>query len=188
MISVRHSQELATHLRSFDVDGSTVESSLFEGGRLSYPERRRLEYELGFVESYLFEHEARVLIGMPTQWNAACRFLARLATRRTSDIDPTLDLLWVSHDAFAHLSREAGPPALDRLIAALVTVHDAMGIRSSPGQPVCTMVRACEIVVRGLQSEGFPPSGLALEEICDGAVPACVGLGIVDIDWKRERT
>jgi hypothetical protein len=40
--------------------------------------------------------------------------------------------------------------------------------------------------VTGLQAEGFPPSSSALEEICDGAVPACVGLGLVDIDWKED--
>ena len=30
----------------------------------------------------------------------------------------------------------------------------------------------------------FPPSSDALEELFDGAPPACIGLGMVDIDWK----
>jgi hypothetical protein len=71
------------------------------------------------------------------------------------------------------------------LVAALVTVNDVLGIKGSTSGPgVTTMVRACEVLIMGLQREGFPPSGDSLEELCDGAVPACVGLGIVDIDWR----
>lgn len=183
MILVYPSESLLLHLQSFEVDGATVASSLFDGGRLSYPERRRMEYELGFSEPYLLEHECRIIDGMTPQWNAACRFLARLATRRVTEVDPTLDLLWASHDAFAHSMRDAGSPALDRLVAALVTIQDAR----KHDLVTSVLYRACEIVIRGLQSEGFPPSCLALEEICDGAVPACVGLGMIDIDWKGKK-
>lgn len=182
MISVVGSDALFLHLHSFESDGSTVASVLFEGGRLSYPERRRIEYELGFSEPYLLEHEARVLEGMGPQWNAAVRWLARLATKRVND--PTLDLLWHAHDSFAHALPEAGAPALDRLVAALVTINDALHVVPQHGTATNTLVRASELVIRGLQCEGFPPSGLALEELCDGAVPACVGLDLVDIDWK----
>lgn len=180
MISVRHSKDLLSHLSSFEVDGATVASALFDGGRLSYPERRRMEHELSFTEPYQLEHEARVMLGMSSQWNAACRFLAKLATRKFSDSDPTLELLWTAHDAFAHLTKEAGPPSLDRLVAALVIVHDAR----KHDLVASVLFQACEVVVLGLQSEGFPPSGASLEEICDGALPACVGLGMVDIDWR----
>lgn len=188
MMSVQPSIPLLLHLQSFEMDGATVASSLFDGGRLSYPERRRMEHELGFIEPYALEHESRTLEGMSVQWNAACRFLARIATRWASDIDPTLDLLWGSHDAFAHLTKDAEAQALDRLIAALVTVertrHLVVSDVTENGKPTNVLIRACEVLIRGLQANGFPPSGLALEEICDGAMPACIGLGMIDVDWK----
>lgn len=187
MIFVHFSEPLFLHLKSFEVDDATVASSLFDGGRLSYPERRRMEYELGFSEPYTLEHECRVLKGMTSRWNSAVRFLSRLATKKASNTDLTLDLLWTSHDQFSHLTADAGDQSLDRLIASLVTVKDALNISYQANHPSGTLVRACEIVVRGLHAEGFPCTSESLEEICDGAVPACVGLGLVDIDWK-ERT
>ncbi len=180
---VRQSSELLDHLRTFEVDGSTVEGALFEGGRLHYPERRRMEHDLGFIEPYMLEHEARVIDGMGTRWNAACIFLARVASKRHAERDATLALLWGSHAAFQ--SKQACPPSLDRLVAALVTVEEALGIQVGGAPP--GLVLACTTLVAGLQAEGFPPSGLALEEICDGAVPACVGLDLVDIDWRKEQ-
>lgn len=181
MISVQQSEALLSHLQTFEDDGATVASLLFEGGRLSYPERRRMEYELGFSEPYTLLHESRVLAGMGPQWNAACRFLARLATRKADGLDPTLDLLWASHDSFAHLDpTRPDAPALDRLIAALVTVQEAQ----AHDMVASVLYRACDIVISGLQVEGFPASAAALEELCDGAMPACIGLGLVDIDWR----
>jgi hypothetical protein len=183
MITVRQSPELLEHLRTHAVDEATVRDALFEGGRLHYPERKRLEHTLGFIEPYMLEHEARLIEGMDARWNAACIFLARIATRRHGDSDPTLGLLWESHAAF-HAGNPAGPPSLDRLVAALVTVREAMGL-AIEGAP-SGLVLAVTALVTGLQAEGFPPSSSALEEICDGAVPACVGLGLVDIDWKED--
>ena len=184
MIRVHHSDALMLHLETFEDDGATVASLLFDGGRLSYPERQHMEYQLGFSEPYTLYHEARVMTGMGPQWNAACRFLARLATRKSAGHDPTLDLLWTAHDAFSHLSNPAEDPALDRLIAALVTIHDARKLERRDGTGAGTLVRAGEILIRGLHSQGFPPSSAALEELCDGAMPACVGLGMIDIDWR----
>lgn len=181
MITVQPSPELFEHLRTYEVDGATVEGALFEGGRLHYPGRKRLEHTLGFIEPYLLEHEARLIEGMDPRWNAACIFLARIATRRHGDSDPTLGVLWEAHAAF-HAGRPTDPPSIDRLVAALVTVREAMGLVTEGTPP--GLVIAVTALVAGLQAEGFPPSAAALEEICDGAVPACVGLGIVDIDWK----
>ena len=184
MVLIRQSEALLVHLREFELDGATVGSSLFEGGRLSYPERRRLEHELGFIEPYTLQHEACVIDGMDRRWNAACRFLARIATRATSD--PTLDLLWGSHDAFSHAITEAGPQAIDRLVAALVTINMILEAEARSGTPPsATVMRACEVLIVGLQAAGFPPSAESIEELSDGAVPACVGLGLVDIDWRE---
>jgi hypothetical protein len=183
-IAVRHSPELLEHLRTHEVDGATVEAVLFEGGRLHYPERRHLEHTLGFIEPYLLDHEARVIEGMDPRWNAACLFLARVASKRHGDDDPTLALLWESHTAFFS-TRVSDPPSLDRLVAALVTVKEALNLVISGTPP--TLVTAVTNLVKGLQVMGFPPSSDALEEICDGAVPACVGLGLVDIDWRSEK-
>lgn len=182
MITVRQSPELLEHLRTHEVDGATVEGALFEGGRLHYPERRRLEHTLGFIEPYLLEHEARLIGGMDPRWNAACIFLARIATRRHGDSDPTLGILWETHAAF-HVGRPTDPPSLDRLVAALVTVREALGLAIEYAPP--GLVIAVTALVTGLQAEGFPPSSKALEEICDGALPACVGLGMIDVDWRE---
>lgn len=180
-LEVGISPQLLLHLQSFEVDTGTVADVFFEGGRLSYPERRRMEYELGFSEPYLLDHEARVIKGMDLAWNSAVRFLSRIATRRAAN-DPTLELLWGSHDTFAHLSQQAGDPALDRLIASLVVVQEAMMLPPSAG--LKALLDASVLVIRGLHSVGFPPTALSLEEICDGAMPACVGLNLVDVDWR----
>lgn len=182
---VRSSPELLVHLSTHEVDGTTVGAALFEGGRLHYPERRRLEYELGFTEPYTLEHEARVIDGMDTRWNSACVFLARVASRRHGESDPTLTLLWECHTAFAMVNVGAAP-ALDRLIAALVTVNDAMGITRDRGRDwPRSLVDAVTTLLVGLQTVGLPPSSIGMEEICDGAPPACVGLGLVDVDWRE---
>lgn len=44
MITVRTNLSLLEHLSTFEVDGGTVASLLFEGGRLSYPGRKEIEY------------------------------------------------------------------------------------------------------------------------------------------------
>jgi len=183
-MEVSLSEELLQHLATHEIDGATVAGSLFEGGRLSYPERRRMEYELGFSEPYLLEHEARVIRGMPVQWNECVAFLSRIATRRAVD-DPTLELLWGSHDAFIHAEKRGEAVSLDRLIAALVVIHDALGMDGNANRGLRPLIEASAVLIRGLESEGFPPSSAALEEICDGALPACVGLGIVDIDHNE---
>jgi len=170
-ISVRHSPQLQHHLETYDVDGATVASVLFEGGRLAYPERKRLEHELSYVEPYTLELECRVICGLPKPIAASIRYLARLATEKHRDHDPTLDLLWEAHSAW-----DGSEPSIDRLVAALVAIEDAAG---STGNELT--VRAALVLVGYLHTQGLPPTVDGLEELWDGAAPACVGLCLVDL-------
>jgi hypothetical protein len=172
MIVIRTNTELLDHLRSFVHDGATVDSLLFEGGRLAYPGRREIEYQLGYVEPYTLELEARVIEGLPKKVSSAIRVLAD-AARALAMSEPTLDLLWAAHSSW----REG--VSLDRLVAALVMVEYATDDRSWIVDE--DVQRAAEILIRGLHSTGFPPTDEGLEELFDGAPPACVGLGLVDL-------
>lgn len=180
---VRHSPELFKHLSEFQVDGATVSELLFEGGRLAYPGRKELENDLGIVEPYTLEHEARIIEGLSRKSMASIRILSSHLTKVT-EVDPTLELLWASHAAW---SRQG--ISLDRLVAALVMVQflvdeSETGLFTVIEQLMRdALYEASMTLVRELQAAGFPPSGLALEELCDGAPPAAVGLGLVDIDW-----
>lgn len=172
MITVRTNVELMQHLSTFVHDGATVDSLLFEGGRLSYPGRKEIEYQLGYVEPYTLELEARVIEGLPKKLAAAIRILSAAASQLALD-DPTLELLWKAHGSWS------GGISLDRFVAALVVVEYATDDRN------CTVnedvVMAAEALIIGLHSLGFPPTELGLEELFDGAPPACVGLGLVEL-------
>jgi hypothetical protein len=171
MITVRTNKELLEHLRTHQIDGGTVEALLFEGGRLSYPGRKEIEYQLGYTEPYTLDFEARVIEGISPRLASVIRFLADHATAGASD--PTLELLWQAHASW----REG--ISLDRLVAALVCVEMARDDRAALFND--DVINAAEMLVRGLHSIGFPPTELGLEELFDGAPPACVGLGLVDL-------
>lgn len=173
MIAVRTNPSLLEHLSTFEVDGATVDSLLFEGGRLSYPGRKEIEYELGYADPYTLQLEARVVEGLTKPMRAAIRLLSREAISRRwfKELDPTLELLWMSHGAWHD------GVSLDRLVSALVMVDYAMNERTFDED----IERACEVLVRGLHSCGFPPDRESLEELFDGAPPACVGLGLVEL-------
>lgn len=193
MISVRHSPKLQQHLETFQHDGATVASSLFDGDRLSYPGRREIEYETGEPEPYTLWHESRVIDGLPENVQAAVRVLSKTLRRwlqLSGDLDPTLELLWASHEAYiAGPTRGGGEISLDRLVAALAMVqalHDRDPSLDQVDDFVVALEDAALLLVTGLEAWGFFPSSEALEELFDGAPPACVGLGLVDIDWKEE--
>jgi hypothetical protein len=173
MLTVRTNNELLNHLQAFDHDGATVDSLLFEGGRLSYPGRKEIEYQLGYVEPYTLDLEARVIEGMSKKMAASIRLLSREAMSRRwfKDLDPTLELLWMAHGAWHD------GVSLDRLVAALVMVDYAMNERTFDSD----IEKACEVLVQGMYSLGFPPTEAGLEELFDGAPPACVGLGLVEL-------
>jgi hypothetical protein len=177
MLTVRTNPELLEHLRQHEHDGATVESLLFEGGRLSYPGRKEIEYQLGYTEPYTLELEARVIEGMPPRWNSAARFLSRLMFDRLTDSwpDPTLELLWAAHQTFK------GPPSLDRLVASLVCIEFHKELVASEVLVTSTIMEAAQVLVNGLHSVGLPPTHEGLEELFDGAPPACVGLGLVEL-------
>ncbi len=172
MVTVRTNESLLEHLRCYEHDGATVDSLLFEGGRLSYPGRKEIEYQLGYVEPYTLELEARVIEGISPRVAAAIRILAD-AARPLASSEPTLELLWAAHSSWRK------GISLDRLVAALVMVEYATDDRACLFDEDVTT--AAEILVRGLHSAGFPPSEAGLEELFDGAPPACVGLGLVDL-------
>ncbi len=173
MIVVRPNLKLMEHLRTFDVDGATVDSLLFEGGRLAYPGRKEIEHQLGYIEPYTLELESRVVEGLSPKMKASIRLLSREAMSRRwfKDIDPTLELLWMAHGAWHD------GVSLDRLVAALVMVDYAMNERTFDDD----IEKASEVLVRGLHALGFPPTHDGLEELFDGAPPACIGLGLVDL-------
>lgn len=188
-IGVRYSPKLHEHLEKYEVDGATVASALFEGGRLSYPGRKEIEFELGDVEPYTLWHEARVIEGLPQPVQAAVRVLGKTMRRwlqLAGDLDPTLELLWTSHEAYiAGPDRGGGEISLDRLIAALTMVQALSEVRMGERDSfVLALEDAAATLIGGLEAAGFFPSSESLEELFDGAAPACVGLGLVDIDWK----
>jgi hypothetical protein len=172
MISVRTNLDLMNHLRTFEVDGATVDSLLFEGGRLAYPGRKEIEYQLGYTEPYTLELESRAIEGIKPKMAASIRILAD-AARDLAMSEPTLELLWAAHSSW-----RAGI-SLDRLVAALVMVEYATDDRQILVSD--DVRRAAEILVKGLHSSGFPPDEKGLEELFDGAPPACVGLGLVEL-------
>lgn len=175
-LAVRHSPRLLEHLRTHVIDGSTVDAALFEGGRLMYPARRVVEQTMGRPEPYTIEYEARVLDGLGSSVRASLWLLSAEATERLRGTDPTLDLLWGSHAAYPRLDGEG--PSLDRLVTALVMVGQMRdGDLSGDGD----LERAAILLVRAMAALGFPPSAVSLEEIWDGAAPACVGLGLVEV-------
>lgn len=182
-LKIRTSELLAEHLSNFVYDGATVDSLLFDGGRLAYPGRKELEYQLGYEEPYTLALEARVIEGMSRQWNSACRFLARLATERVmkdGGYDHTIELLWSAHHAFAYRG-EPEDPSTDRLVAALVSIEFYKNLLANDALVMSTIIEASEVLVRGLHSHGLPPTLAGLEELWDGAPPACVGLGLVEL-------
>lgn len=179
VILIRQSDRLLEHLRTYEVDGATIESLLFEGGRLNYPGRQRIEQQLGFADPYTIEMEARTIDGLFQSISTSIRFLAREASRKFHGHDPTLDLLWEVHDAYPRWGFEG--PSLDRLVAALVMVQHVLENDSDDED----VKYACGVLVNGLTAVGFPPSERALEEIWDGAAPACVGLGLVSVPGPR---
>lgn len=166
------------HLTTHKVDGATVAEVLFEGGRLAYPGRKDIEYQLKMVEPYGLEQESRVIDGLPRNVCAAVKYLALVATEAHSDLDATLELLWRSHSAHAVAIREEGP-ALDRLVAALVTIQDFREHQLMDLAPA--VERASELVIAHFHQIGFPMTAASLEEIFDGAEPACLGLSLVEL-------
>ncbi len=176
MIAVRKSQELFNHLMDWHVDEATVGTVLFDnGGRLSYPGRKELEYQLSMEEPYTLDLESRTIDGLPPKVNAAIRFLAREATHLVFGEDDTLDLLWEAHSAYHRRPTEG--PSLDRLVAALVMVQKAL----EQTEVDVNVAEACVVLISGLHAAGFPPTEEGLEELFDGAPPACVGLGLVEL-------
>lgn len=173
MLSVKHSPGLERHLSTFEVDGITVASMLFPDGRIFYPGRRQVEQLLQGPDPYTLAHEARVVEGLYGSVVRSIWVLSAAATEMP-DLDPTLEVLWASHAS----SRPAtgGAPSLDRLVAALVAVQAAReGSQRNPA-----VEEAAVVLVRALDSLGFPPRPPSLEELWDGAAPACVGLGLVE--------
>ena len=79
----------------------------------------------------------------------------------------------------------------DRLIAALVAINflaDGELLDHVSYRAGCydELENDSVRLVKYMESQGFPPSSEALEEIFDGAPPASVGLNLVDIDWKGQ--
>lgn len=172
-IVVRPCQLLLEHLQTYQVDGASVASALFREGRLWYPSRWEVEDLMQAPDPYTLGHEARVISGLPAPVVSSINLLSWQATQRHAHRDPTLELLWLSHGS---LVSPLGP-SLDRLVAALVTVEELTeGLWWDDAA-----YEAMEVLVDGLNRLGFPPTRAALEEIFDGADPACVGLGLVEL-------
>lgn len=173
-LTIRSNPRLMEHLTTFAVDGATVDSLLFEGGRLAYPGRKEIEYLLGYEEPYTLALEARVIEGISPQMAASIRTLGRFARTtsndgRTDQIDSTLELLWLAHESW-----DRNGISLDRLVAALVGVNLALENKADD-----VIEDACAVLIKELHLLGFPPTHEGLEELFDGAPPACVGLGLV---------
>lgn len=177
-LSVKTDASLLSHLKEFDVDGSTVESALFAGGRLTYPGRRDLEMQLGFDEPYTIGHEARVVIGLPPPLCKTIRLLANNALFVPDDIDPTLHLLWSSHSAWS-----SNGISLDRIVAAAVMVEYVLesGLEQLPEQRLAVLEEHSLRMIDDMRKAGFPLTRRSLEELFDGADPACVGLNLVEL-------
>lgn len=173
MVQVLIDPTLFDHLQTWSHDGATVASALFQDGRIYYPGRWDVENHIGDVDPYTLGHEARVVVGLGPKAEAAIRLLSREVTRRHAEEDGTLELLWLSHES-------AGPllgASLDRLVAALVAVHElTVGIWWDQEAAV-----AAEVLVAEMTNAGFPPTRESMEELMDGAEPACVGLGLVEL-------
>lgn len=172
-VSVMVSDKLLAHLQTWDHDGTTVASSLFPDGRLTYPGRDYVEEQMDAEEPYTLAHEARVIVGLGLRAEAAIRLLSWEATRRHAADDSTLELLWLSHES-------AGPlegPSPDRLVAALVSVQELTRGHWWDLEAAA----AAQVLVEELNRLGFPPTAEGLEELFDGAEPACVGLGLVEL-------
>lgn len=178
-IVIRQSETLLHHLRTFEVDGATIDSALFEGGRLNFPGRQQNEQQLGFADPYTIEMEARTIDGFFQSISTSISFLAREATKLFRGEDPTLDLIWEVHDAYVRQGGEG--PSLDRLVAALVMVQHVLDNDTDDED----VKYACAVMINGLTAVGFPPTERSLEEIWDGAAPACVGLNLVTIPGPR---
>jgi hypothetical protein len=179
-LTVRHSEALHEHLSTFEVDGATVASLLFEGGgRLSYPGRRVLEHTLGYTEPYTLEHESRIIEGLSRKVQSSIRMLANNVPFIV-DLDPTLELLWISHSAWSQ-----NGISLDRLVAALVAIRElemtSHGSFKEHPDARLVLEQAAEVLVCSLHAHGFPPTHEGLEELFNGAAPACVGLGLVEL-------
>lgn len=170
-IRIRTSEGLLEHLKTYQYDGANVGSLLFEGGRLSYPGRRRFEFEMGYSEPYTLELEARVIIDLPRRLEAAIRILAR-AANRLETIDPTLELLWYTHSVWMR-----NGISLDRIVAALVTVQYHIDSSFEDDE----IEDAASTMIAMMHAIGLPPRRETFEEIFDGAPPACVGLGMIDL-------
>lgn len=180
MIQIRTSKKLLEHLKEYEFDGSTVETALFSGGRLQYPGRNDIEQQLGFADPYTLELEARVIEGMHYKAAASVRFLSRLATESIADdnsVDQTLQFIWAAHDSYKW---EWHNPSLDRLVAALVYI-EMVKDKKQVGFVPSIVSDAAVSLVKYMHSIGLPLTREGLEEIFDGAAPACVGLGFVEI-------
>ncbi len=165
---------------TFEVDGATVGTLLFEnGGRLSYPGRKDIEYELKQAEPYTLDHEARVLEGLSKSLAASIRLLAFEATYRFCGHDSTLDLLWVSHNAYQTENKEH--IALDRLVAALVSVQALQNGEWNHIKDAKILFEAAEVMILEMHRVGLPPTIDGLDELFDGAPPASVGLCLIDL-------
>lgn len=172
MITVAVSLELLQHLKTFEHDGTTVAASFFEGGRLSYAGRNEMEFQLKYVEPYTLEHEARVIAGLPNDVCAAIRLLANSAPIFIDGIDESLDVLWSCHSAWSK-----NGISFDRLVAAMVTTQIIM----SSDVEGSLLEDATIAFIEGMRKVGFPLTKEMFEELCDGAEPACVALGMVEI-------
>jgi len=175
-LTIRHSAPLQAHLEGFQVDGATVQSVLFPDGRLMYPRRVEVERDLMAQDPYQIWHESRVVEGFALSVRASIRLLSAEATERLADGDQTLELLWRSHAAFAADSDEG--PSFDRIVAALVMVRELVDTSA----PSSDLSEAAAVFIRGLYLMGFPPHRVSMEELWDGAAPACVGLNLVSLE------
>lgn len=186
-IVVRHSPDLQTHLETFEVDGTTVAATLFHGGRLAYPGRKDLEQSLGYTEPYTIQHESRVIEGLPRNVRDAVLKLAE-AAQHISELDPTLELLWEAHSSWRAHKARVDAVSGDRLVTALaiiqlLTLESDLGAYFDETYDTKSLASAATKLLTYMHSVGLPPSSESLEEIFDGAPPASVGLGLVDIDW-----
>lgn len=175
MIQIRTSPKLLEHLKTHEFDSATVDALLFSGGRLHYPGRQNVEQELGYTDPYTIDMEARVIDGLSRKAAAAIRYLSNQITAeivKGEYIDGALELLWATHAAYVD---EKASPALDRFVAALVMIQKSFDSKDH------NIIAASERLLIELHKIGFPPTHESMEELFDGAPPACVGLGMVDL-------
>lgn len=185
-ISVHTSPSLLKHLSTYQVDGATVEGAFFADGRLQYPGRAGLELEYNYVEPYTLKQEARVIEGLGIKANACIRMLSSWATASLAGTDPTVDFIWEAHDEYQLLAAHDNPdegPSLDRLLAALVAVHELKDetVKVEDDDFDQILLTAAVTLVQELHRVGLPPTHAGLEEIFDGAEPAVAALGCVEV-------